>query len=356
MMAQAAPAIPVEVALLRQPGDEGADEVVDDVTTVDELSAEALEAFARRCDVVTFDHEWTDPDVVAHLDALGLTMHPGPRCYLLASDKGAQRQALAAAGLPVPDFRIITAPTDLDAMAARHGWSLVVKTCRGGYDGGGVYRVEGPDDVPWFGPGQALVEPALAIEQELAVLVVRRPGGEHVVYPVVATFQDESAICREVIAPAPVAPRLLQAAEELGVAVADEADSTGILAVELFVVDGELVVNELAARPHNTGHLSIEGCATSQFENHLRAVADLPLGPTTLRAPWVVMENALSPGTRPLQAVTPPPATFVHDYAKAPRPGRKVGHVTALGDDLDEVTARARRVTDALTGPPEEGS
>jgi len=351
MMALAARSLPVEIALLRQPGDEGAETVVDDVTTVDDLDEDALTALARRGDVVTFDHERTEPDLVARLVDAGHTLRPGPRVYAWAADKGRQRAGLRAAGLPVPPVVPVAGPEDRTAAAEALGWPLIVKSCRGGYDGAGVHRVDRDDPWPHI-DGPALAEPALDLEAELAVLVARRPGGELVTYPVTSTQQDATAICRMVEAPAAVPEPLRREAVDLAVAVAEAADATGILAVELFVVDGALLVNELAARPHNTGHLTIEACATSQFENHVRAVLDLPLGPTDLVAPAAVMVNLLARGDEPLRPVEAPEGVGIHDYEKAPRPGRKVGHVTALGPDLATARERAAATADLVVGGP----
>ena len=345
MTAMSARLLDIDVAVLRQPGDEGVEGVVADLTTVAHLDEDRLEDFARRCDVLTFDHEKVAPGVVARLEDRGLVVRPGARAYELASDKVSQRIALSAGGFPLPPFALPGGMGDLDRFADDHDWPLVVKAGRGGYDGAGVHRVEQAAEAPPFRPWQVVAEPHLAIETELAVLVARRPGGQVAVYPAVATHQDATAICRRVVAPAPVSDRLRRRAEDLAVAVADHIDATGILAVELFVVDGDLLINELAARPHNTGHLTIEGSATSQFENHLRAVLDLPLGPTTPMAPWAVMVNLIAADDRPVQ-LPRRPGTRVHLYGKTPRPGRKVGHVTALGADLGEVLARAEAVAE----------
>lgn len=344
----------LDVAVLAQPGDEAVRGHVPDVTVVDDLHLEVLRRLSARCDVLTFDHEKVAPRHLSALEAEGHVVRPGAGALTLAVDKAAQRRDLLALGFPVPPFVIADDIATVRRFALRQGWPIVVKAARGGYDGRGVARVEGPGDLearvsPFLGrPGdRVVVEPHLAIERELAVLVARRSDGSHVVYPVVETHQDASAICREVWAPAPIDPRVARDATELAVGIADAIGAVGILAVELFVVGGELIVNELAARPHNTGHLTIDAAVTSQFTNHLRAVLDLPLGATSLLAPASAMANVIAEGTVDLGA---PDAlevsdlvagrVAVHLYGKRSRPGRKIGHVTALADDL--ATARAR--------------
>lgn len=346
----------IEVAVLAQPGDEAVRGHVPDVRVVNELTLEALRELAARCDVVTFDHERVSPRRIALLEAEGHVVRPGPGALTLAVDKAAQRRDLRELGFPVPPFVIAGDLATIRRFALEHGWPVVVKAARGGYDGRGVTMVDGPRDLersalPFLrGVGaQVVVEPRLAIELELAVLVARRADGAHEVYPVVETHQDASAICREVWAPAPIGTDLASAARDLAVEVAAAIGSVGILAVELFVVDGELVVNELATRPHNTGHLTIDAAVTSQFANHLRGVLDLPLGPTSLLAPAAAMANVIAEGTVDLgepdvrrvgDLVEGPVA--VHLYGKRSRPGRKVGHVTALADDLATARDRAR--------------
>lgn len=356
MTHDAAVGLGIELAVLAQPGDEAVRGHVPDVTVVDDLRLEALRELAARCDVLTFDHEKVSPPRIAHLEAEGHVVRPGAGALLLAVDKAAQRRRLRDLGFPVPPFAIAEDLASVRRFALEHGWPVVVKAARGGYDGRGVVVVDGPGSLekrvlPFLrATGSAVVvEPRLAIQRELAVLVARRADGAHEVYPVVETHQDDSAICREVWAPAPVESDLARAASDLAVGVADAIASVGILAVELFVVDGALLVNELATRPHNTGHLTIDATPTSQFSNHLRAVLDLPLGPTGLLAPAAVMVNVIAEGTVDLGAldarlvgdlVRGPVA--VHLYGKRSRPGRKVGHVTALADDLASARVRAR--------------
>ena len=319
--------------------------------------ADTVLAFARGVDVVTFDHEHVPQDVLRVLEDAGVAVHPGPRALAVAQDKIEMRRRLSELGVPVPDWAAVHDAAELGRFLADHGGRAGVKTPRGGYDGKGVRVVTDASDVDdWFaavaeaaGDQALLVEELVPFTRELAQSVARRPSGEVVAWPLVETVQRDG-VCAEVIAPAPdSAGRLADAAEDLAVRIAEELGVTGVLAVELFQTpDERILVNELAMRPHNTGHWTIDGATTSQFEQHLRAVLDLPLGATGVHAPAAVMINVLGgPADGDLAARYPaaladhPEAKF-HFYGKAPRAGRKIGHVTVIGDDLDDVVYRAR--------------
>ncbi|MDR6612381.1 5-(carboxyamino)imidazole ribonucleotide synthase [Leifsonia sp. 1010] len=315
-------------------------------------------AFAETVDVVTFDHEHVPQAILRELVSRGIPVHPGPDALLYAQDKLQMRAKLSELGLPVPDWAAVESADELGAFLADHGGRAVVKTARGGYDGKGVRVVSdasGADD--WFlalaedGRGGALlVEELVPFQRELAQLVARRPSGEIAAWPVVETVQRDG-VCAEVLAPAPgAAGRVAEAAADIARSVAAGLGVTGVLAVELFeTTDGRVLINELAMRPHNSGHWSIEGAVTSQFEQHLRAVLDLPLGSTEPRADWSVMVNILGgPSEGSLQdrypaALAAHPEAKFHGYGKEPRPGRKVGHVTVVGgEDVEDVVYRAR--------------
>lgn len=315
-------------------------------------------AFAETVDVITFDHEHVPQAILRELVSRGIPVHPGPDALLYAQDKLQMRAKLSELGLPVPDWAAVESADELGAFLADHGGRAVVKTARGGYDGKGVRVVtdaSGADD--WFlalaedGRGGALlVEELVPFRRELAQLVARRPSGEIAAWPVVETVQRDG-VCAEVLAPAPgAAGRVAEAAADIARRVADGLGVTGVLAVELFeTTDGRVLINELAMRPHNSGHWSIEGAVTSQFEQHLRAVLDLPLGSTEPRADWSVMVNILGgPSEGSLQdrypaALAAHPEAKFHGYGKEPRPGRKVGHVTVVGgEDIEDVVYRAR--------------
>jgi 5-(carboxyamino)imidazole ribonucleotide synthase len=314
-------------------------------------------AFAQDVDVVTFDHEHVPQDVLRALVEAGVAVRPGPAPLAVAQDKITMRTRLTELGLPVPDWASVHDADELRAFIADHGGRAVVKTPRGGYDGKGVRVVSDPAEVEdWFtAVAESASEQALLAEElvtftrELAQSVARRPSGEIVAWPLVETVQRDG-VCAEVIAPAPdSAGRIADLAESIAVRVAEEFGVTGVLAVELFQTDDErILINELAMRPHNTGHWSIDGATTSQFEQHLRAVLDLPLGATGMNAPTAVMVNVLGgPADGDLAARYPGalaafPEAKYHFYGKAPRPGRKIGHVTVTGDDVDDVVYRAR--------------
>jgi 5-(carboxyamino)imidazole ribonucleotide synthase len=320
----------------------------------------ALARLAERVDVVTFDHEHVPAALAVELSRAGACVYPRGEALLVAQDKLVARETFERAGLPVPAFAALgpAARPTLESFAAEHGWPVVVKARRGGYDGRGVAVVHDahrPEELLDRLPGDALlVEARVDIVQELAVVGVRSPSGAWASYPLVATVQHDG-ICRELVMPAVVDDALARRAEELARSVADLIDAAGIVAVELFVTArGDIVLNEIALRPHNSGHATIEAAATSQFHNHLRAVLDWPLGDTTLRAPAAAMVNVLGaadgsdPRARLGDALSVAGAA-VHLYGKAPAPGRKLGHVTALGDSAEDALDTARRCAALLS-------
>ncbi len=323
----------------------------------DYLDVDTVRAFARDVDVVTFDHEHVPQAVLRALVAEGVAVHPGPDALQYAQDKLVMRARLAELGMPQPDWAAVASVDELQAFLDDHGGRAVVKTPRGGYDGKGVRVVSAATEADdWFTAlaedargGALLVEELVDFTRELAQQVARRPSGQIVAYPVVETVQ-RGGVCAEAIAPAPRAGiRLTQEAERIGLEIAEGLGVTGMLAVELFeTTDERLLVNELAMRPHNSGHWTQDGAVTSQFEQHLRAVLDLPLGDPSPRANWTVMINVLGgPAEGGLDdrfaaAMAEHPRAKIHTYGKAPRPGRKVGHVNVAGDDLDDVAYEAR--------------
>lgn len=322
----------------------------------DYRDAETVYAFADTVDVVTFDHEHVPQAILHELEARGVAVHPRPAALQYAQDKIVMREKLAELGVPIPDWTAAADEIELQTFLDAHGGRAVVKTARGGYDGKGVRVISDVAEVrDWFtalaedgNGGFLLVEELVDFVRELSQLVARRPSGETRTWPVVETIQ-RNGVCAEVLAPAPTdRPAVLEEAAGIGAAVAEGVDVTGVLAVEMFETrDGRVLVNELAMRPHNSGHFSIEGSVTSQFEQHLRAVADLPLGDTSMTAPAAVMVNVLGgPAEGPMpvryaEALAAHPRAKFHSYDKQPRPGRKVGHVTVTGDQLDDVRAEA---------------
>ncbi|GLI26108.1 N5-carboxyaminoimidazole ribonucleotide synthase [Agromyces rhizosphaerae] len=355
MMIPAAVELGVEIRVLAEA--EGMSAALAATAVGDYRDRDTVLAFARDVDVVTFDHEHVPQEVLHALIDAGEAVHPGPGALAVAQDKLVMRERLSELGLPVPDWGRVETAAELDDFIAEHGGSAVVKTARGGYDGKGVRVVRRAAEVAeWFATlaedgnaGALLVEELVDFRRELAQQVARRPSGEIVAWPVVETVQVDG-ICSEVIAPAPhSAGRVADLAEDIAVRVAEGLEVTGMLAVELFeTVDGRVLVNELAMRPHNSGHWSMDGATTGQFEQHLRAVLDLPLGATGCREPWSVMVNVLGGPAegemvdRYPEMLASHPTAKVHNYGKSPRPGRKIGHVTVSGDDLDEVVYQAR--------------
>jgi 5-(carboxyamino)imidazole ribonucleotide synthase len=315
------------------------------------LELDDVLAFAEGVDVVTFDHEHVPQSILRELVARGVDVQPSPEALHFAQDKLAMRERLAHLGVPVPEWARVDSTDDLAAFLSDHGGKAVLKTPTGGYDGKGVRVVRDASEAAvWLADGgPLLVEELVDFRREVAQLVARRPSGELVLWPVVESVQRDG-VCAEVIAPAPdSAGKMADVAADIATTIAESLGVTGVLAVELFeTADDRLLVNELAMRPHNTGHWTIDGATTSQFEQHLRAVLDLPLGATGCRDQWSVMVNVLG-GPATGTAVDRYPAAFAdqptvkfHFYDKATRPGRKVGHVTAGGDDLEEVVYRAR--------------
>ncbi len=360
MTLQAGISLGLTVRVLANSPDESAALVSPAVAIGPPTSISALTAFAEGCDVVTFDHELVDAALLRRLEAEGHVLRPSAATMAVGQDKLLQRREAEALGLPIPPYRHVRETAEIAAFAAEHGWPVVLKARRGGYDGRGVWVVADAAEAERVAlQAQArglylLAERWVPIERELAVLVARRPSGQMVVYPVVETVQV-GGICHEVLAPAPISPALADEVRAIACRLAVALEVAGILAVELFVVDGKPLVNELAVRPHNTGHYSIEACATSQFENHLRGVLDWPLGVPELIVPAAVMVNVLGrpetgdPAAR-LPAALAVEGVRVHLYAKASRPGRKIGHVTAVGTDPAEARARARRAAALLAG------
>lgn len=365
MMYQAAISLGIDVALLSEAPGNSAAQVIPDTVVADQDSLDDLRSFAAGLDVITFDHEHVP---TRHLRVLeeSLAVRPGPDALAYAQDKALMRERLSAMGVPCPDFAICETPADLVAFGGRRGWPIIAKTSRGGYDGKGVWKLDGPGDaaLPFDGKkdnsaGERVVivaEEFIDFTRELSAIVVRSPAGQAVAYPISETIQDDG-MCVETITPAPgLADDQAEGLQAMALRIAGELGVVGILAVELMAArDGRIVVNELAMRPHNTGHWTIDGAVTSQFENHIRAVLDLPLGSPAMRAPHVVMTNVLG-GQEPdltgaLQHVFARDREIrVHLYGKPVTPRRKVGHVTACSDDLADALRRARHAAGYLMG------
>ena len=320
----------------------------------DPLDVDALVEFGRSVDVVTFDHEGVPVELVEALQAQGVAVAPGAVACWFAFDKAVSRRSLADLGFPIPAFEVVSDAAGIAQFGAEHGWPVVAKAARGGYDGRGVIVVESGEEseaASQLGP-VIVVEELVNFDQEIAVMVARRPSGEIVTYPPVSTVQRDG-MCAEVTCPAAIAPQVTQAAGQLAIELATVAELVGVMAIELFVVGDQLLVNEMAVRPHNTGHHTIEACVTSQFEQHVRAILDLPLGSTALRAPAAAMYNIIgaADGHDPrndLSGALGVAGANVHLYGKSARPNRKLGHVTALADSVEQARATAQTAADLL--------
>ncbi|OIV38602.1 5-(carboxyamino)imidazole ribonucleotide synthase [Mangrovactinospora gilvigrisea] len=362
MTHQAGIPLGVRFRVLADTSSDSAAQVAGDVVVGDYRDLDTLKAFAAGCDVVTFDHEHVPTEHLRALEAAGVAVRPGPDALLHAHDKGVMRKRLAELGVPCPRNRIVADPADVVRFAEEDegaaGFPVVLKTTVGGYDGKGVWVVRGPEEAaePFRAGVPVLAEEKVDFVRELAASVVRSPHGQAVAYPVVESLQVDG-VCFQVTAPAPgLSAGRAAEAQEIALRIAGELGVTGHLAVEMFeTADGRVLVNELAMRPHNSGHWSIDGAVASQFENHLRAVLDLPLGEPSARAPWTVMVNVLG-GDYPdmyrpyLHVMARDPGLKVHMYGKDVKPGRKVGHVTVCGSDLDEVRERALHAAAYLRG------
>jgi len=360
MMAQPAIALGLPLRLLAEAPGVSAAQVIPDHLVGDYRDLPTLLTVTDECAVVTFDHEHVPTEHLHALEAAGIACRPGPAALVHAQDKAVMRARLDALGVPAPRHATVTDAAEVEAF----GFPCVLKTSRGGYDGKGVWVVRSVGDCaePFATAAatgvQILAEELVDFRRELSALVARSPSGQAAAYPVVESVQKDG-ICVEVIAPAPdLDPRLAGQAQQIALSVAGALDVVGILAVELFETnDGRVLVNELAMRPHNTGHWTQDGAVTSQFENHLRAVMDLPLGSPSPRARWTVMANILGGAVDTGRlydgfphALARDPHLRVHLYGKDLRPGRKVGHVNTYGDDLDDCLARARHAAAWFAG------
>jgi 5-(carboxyamino)imidazole ribonucleotide synthase len=359
MLAEPAAALGIPLRLLAEAPGVSAAQVIPDCEVGDYTDLTTLRLVTDGCAAVTFDHEHVPTEHLHALESDGIAVRPGPDALVHAQDKAVMRAALGRLGIPCPRNLVVETAEEVGAF----GLPCVLKTTRGGYDGKGVWFVTSQADaVEVFeqatGTGaQILAEELVDFRRELSALVARSPSGQVAAWPVVASEQRDG-VCREVIAPAPdLDPDLAVQAQQIAMTIAGELGVVGVLAVELFETsDGRVLVNELAMRPHNTGHWTQDGSVTSQFENHLRAVLDLPLGAPDARAPWTVMVNILGTDAGGElydgypHALARDPRLKVHLYGKAVRPGRKVGHVNAYGDDLEDCLERARHAAAWFAG------
>lgn len=361
MMQESAIALGIELRALVEATNGSAGQVIVNAPAGAPTDINTLAQIIAGADVLTFEHEHI-PGETFDACAEQLPIHPHRDALLYAQDKLAMRARLTELDIPCPAWARIDTPEDLHAFGETHGWPIIVKTPRGGYDGRGVRLVNdatGAND--WLAVGGPLLaEARVPFTGEVAALLARRPSGEVRSWPVAQTEQKDG-VCAVVTAPAPhLTEELAQQAQDIAATIARKLDVTGVLAVEMFVAPGEdgqprLLVNELAMRPHNSGHWTIDGAVTSQFEQHLRAVLDLPLGDTAMRTPVAVMVNLLGsahedPSCGLAAAMQAAPAAKIHLYGKEVRPGRKLGHVTVCSDSLEWSRTTAHSALDALAG------
>lgn len=353
MLTEAARNLPVKMRVLvnrREDALPGLENVVIEGNAND---PDVAVAFARSVDIVTLESEFIDPRALEAIEHAGAPLFPTLASILLIQDKWHQKQALMKHGLPVTACAAVDTPEDVQRFAAQHGWPVVLKRRHLGYDGKGNATVRTPGDLPaaWktLHNQQGLyVEAFCPFQRELAVMVCRSTNGETAVYPVVDTVQ-ENHICKIVRAPSNLPESTTREAHRIAVAAIESIGGIGTMGVEMFLrSDGSILINELAPRVHNSGHYTIEGCACSQFENHLRAILGMPLGSTSLVAPAAVMINLLGAVKDP-STVQLPPGAHLHLYGKKEaRPGRKMGHVTALGKSVVEAEVIAKASADLL--------
>lgn len=369
MMAPAATELGLELQVLAESDDVCATRAVPYAPVGDYRDFDTLREFARGVDVLTFDHEHVPTDFLQRLIDDGVNVQPRPGALVHAQDKLEMRKAVDRLGLPNPTWAEVKTLNELLVFGEETGWPVVLKTPRGGYDGKGVLVLDDADQArhqaaTWFDQlsertdfSSLLVEEKVPFTRELSALVARRDSGEVRAWPVAESIQVNS-VCDEVIAPAPgLSEDLARAATAAAVKVATELDVTGVMAAELFEVPGSaagFMVNEFAMRPHNSGHWTQDGSVTSQFEQHLRAVANLPLGDTSLKGDYALMKNFLGGENQDIFGVYPQvlgnyPAAKMHFYGKEPKPGRKIGHINMVGSNLPAMRQQATAAAHLLT-------
>lgn len=361
MTHQAAIALGVELKVLSQSPTDSAAQVVGEIFVGEHDDATAINQIIVGADVMTFDHEHVPLEIIRDLESRGVQVRPGSAALAYAQDKVLMRDKLSSLGINQPKWRVVNSVSEAANFANEVGYPFIIKVSRGGYDGRGVWVCKNESDVAelmqtTLNDGvQWLAEEFIPFERELSAQVARSPHSQMVAYPVVETRQQDG-MCSVVIAPAPnLSPERAVEAQKMAMKIADALDVTGMLAVELFDTGSEILVNELAMRPHNSGHWSIDGAITSQFENHLRAVLDLPLGSPKPKNAWTVMVNVIGGDRQDLfgafkHCMARDPHVKIHMYGKEVRKGRKIGHVNVSGEDLDDVMRRAQHAANYLIG------
>jgi 5-(carboxyamino)imidazole ribonucleotide synthase len=355
MMVAPATELGVTLRLLANNADESGAQICDHFIG-DASSADAVLQFARTCDVVTFEHEQIPQSVIKNLENNGIKVYPRSESFIYSQNKIEMRKKMDELGLPNPRWQQYSGgKVEID-------YPLIAKTVTGGYDGRGVFVIKSQVELEALHNdiGQPLLlEEKLDFDSEIAIMVARSPHGQAATWAPTWTVQN-GGICTTTVTPVPdISEELANEATKFALTISQGISLVGVMAVELFQVGNRLIVNELAMRPHNSGHWTIEGSKTSQFEQHIRAVLDLPLGETSLTADWAVMGNILggekSDMYRPyLHLMARTPGLKFHHYRKEVRPGRKIGHVTLLGADLVELRQEVQHALDYLSGAVDE--
>jgi len=347
-----ATALGINLLLFAQDKDDSAAQIAPHVVGDFRDLSQLLE-FSKKCDLITFEHELVPLSVIKGLEAAGVKVFPTSHSFQYSQDKAVMRDKLSS--YPSPKWRVI------DNANEAFDFPLIAKRISGGYDGRGVWKVENLDDLDKLlsEHPQLLIEELIKFDSEIAVMVARSQHGQATSWAPTQTVQSDG-ICTLTISPAPViSSTIAEQAQHLALTIADEISLIGVMAVEMFVKGDQLYINELAMRPHNSGHWTIEGSRTSQFEQHLRAILDLPLGDPTMTAPFAVMGNILgedkSDMYRPyLHLMARNPNLKFHQYKKEVRKGRKIGHVTVIGENLLELIEIAEHARDYMSGEIDE--
>ena len=352
MSAAPAAALGIDLLLFAQsPSDSGAQ--VANYAVGDYRDLAQVREFAKNCDLVTFEHELIPISIIRALENEGVKFYPTSESFIYSQDKAAMRERLT--NYLAPKWQIVTKAEEVLE------FPVIAKSISGGYDGRGVWKVNSQSELSTI----LLANPKLLIEElvdfdfEISVMVARSPHGQAATWAPTQTIQSDG-ICTMTIAPSPdLSEELSQQAQQIALSIAAEIKLVGVMAVEMFVKGNQLFINELAMRPHNSGHWTIDGAITSQFEQHLRAILDLPLGDTTMTSPYAVMGNVLGGEKqdmyRPyLHLLARTPKLKIHQYRKEVKPGRKIGHVTLLGENLVELTSEVQHAIDYMGGVIDE--
>jgi len=352
MMVAPASALGINLILFAQSGDDSGAQVTNHVIG-DYSDLTALQKFAQGCDVITFEHELVPLSVIKGLESAGVRVYPSSSAFLYSQDKAEMRKKLAR--FPAPEWKVVTSTSEVDQ------YPLIAKAISGGYDGRGVWKINSQDELAEVlrTTPRLLIEELISFDSEIAVMVARSPHGQATSWAPTQTVQ-ENGICTMTISPAQeISDEIAERAQKLALEIAADVGVIGVMAVEMFVKGEKIFINELAMRPHNSGHWTIDGSRTSQFEQHLRAILDLPLGDPAMMAEYAVMGNILGGEKtdlyRPyLHLMARNPDLKFHQYKKEVRPGRKIGHVTATGSNLLQLTSDVQHARDYISGEIDE--